>query len=317
MNNKKNVSDFHYFFSFVLFLCFFCGSLLSAPLTAETSLMADADSAFAEKKYAAARETYQRAREEFQRTKQHAEWARTTAQIIRASVALGDDNYAISEYFNLCRVEPNRTSLDIIPLPWFVPLNSRIFETAAENWLDVTTKEPPSPAAVLLAAAVLSVSQTNSKQLRGRDLLRTLAGSFDAGKIDHENTTPEKIKTKDVNQNDSEHSKYIALLAHALLWRATPTAKKSDLPAMQRIIDQLPESLQAGPLFWFAHKAALAGEHETAVIAWMRIPILYPENQPLAKESLEQTAKSLIKLNRPEQAETVKNEARKLDKIQK
>jgi hypothetical protein len=93
-----------------------------------------------------------------------------------------------------------------------------------------------------------------------------------------------------------------------LLWRQQiPKLKVADdLVPLRRTLDKIPEKLQSGPLFLFGQVAQHAGEHEEAVLSFMRIVIFYPENRFLADAAAEYAARSLEKLGRADQAERLR-----------
>ncbi|MDR2115723.1 MAG: hypothetical protein LBP87_05015 [Planctomycetaceae bacterium] len=298
----------------VLFL-FFC-----ITPTAGATEISEGDAAFARKNYAAALELYSQAR---QNQNDH-NWKRLTIQIVRCCLAQGKTERAVQEYFLLCRVDP-APPLEWIPLPWFVPIETAtgrgLREKNAENWLDPLQTKSPNLAATLLAAATLSVSPDSAKQLRGYQLLRNLAKALETSETS--STSP---KTPESQESAAQHhlQHHVALLATALCWKQRiPTLKKqsaqnqsaqnqSPLTPLRRILDQIPEPYQAGPLFLFGQAARIVGDHETAVLTWMRIPILYSENVPLSIEALGEAALSLEKLGRFDQAKQLQTERLRL-----
>lgn len=272
----------------------------------QNSLSREADQAFAQGKYATARQLYSNARDKIRDEKDRAEWKRMSMQIVRCQTALGDREQAAEEFFLLCRIDP-LTPLDYIPLPWFVPLNpkqgTRPREKTAEDWLDPLQNKTKSPAAMLLAAGILSISNNSSKQNQGMQQLRNLAGFLDS-----------ETDSSDKNKKDTaiQIQQDAAMLAGVLLWkeqRIPMLRNASELIPLRRFLDKIPESQQAGPLYLYGRAAKQVGETEEAVLAWMRIPILYGENRPLAAEALREASATLKKLGRMEQAESLQKEA--------
>lgn len=253
----------------------------------------EADKAFAEKKYALARDLYDRDRNIFYEKKQDDLWKQATAQIVRCSTALDDTERAVQEYFLLCRKE-QVPPLALIPLPWFVPVKPpagvRPYEKAAEDYLNDSVNA--SSAGKLLAASVLSLCADNAKRLRGSEVLRQLALETDSG----------------------EPQRQVMLLARAFRWKQQlPTFRDAaDLKSLQKVLEQIPESQRAGPYFLLAEVAGQVHEDELAVLYGMRVPILFPENQPLALESLRRSADALDKLGRTEQALKIRSEIKTL-----
>lgn len=266
------------------------------------SLENDADAAWEKKNYASARELYVQARERTPFAERPENWKRITRQIVRCQTALGNAEHAAEEYFLLCRVDP-MTSLDAIPLPWFTPLElkagSRPREKTAEDILDPLQTKSRGPGATLLAACILSTGPTPAKRARGMQILRELASWT-------ESETTENAKSPDVVLR-----RRTAQLAAAFLWKQRiPTLRRAtDLIPLERQLERIPEPLRAGPTFLYASAAAAVGERETAVLSWMRLPILYPEQRVLVVESLREASRTLEKSGRRDQAENLRLEA--------
>jgi tetratricopeptide (TPR) repeat protein len=286
-------------------ISYFMFFFLCITKIAGTAEVSEGDTVFARKNYAAALELYSQARQ----NQKDNNWKRFTVQIIRCCLAQGDTERAVQEYFLLCRVDP-APPLEWIPLPWFVPIETAmgvgLREKTAENWLDPLQNPSQTKslhlAAKLLAAGTLSVSPDRAKQQRGNQLLRDLEMILETSK-----------KTPDIQE--FAFQRHIALLATALRWKQRiPTLRSpSELTLLRRILEQIPESYQAGPLFLFGRAAQQVGDHETAVLSWLRIPILYSENTPLAVEALRESALSLEKLGRFGQAEQLQTERSRLE----
>lgn len=273
----------------------------------------EADQAFAQKKYATAKQLYSDARDKIRDEKDRGEWKRMSTQIVRCQTALGDMEQAAEEFFLLCRVDA-LTPLDHIPLPWFVFLNpkqgTKPREKTAEDWLDPLQNKVKNPAAILLAAGILSVSNNSSKRNQGMQQLRNLAGMLDADTASSDKIDSDKSKKDPAFQVQQD----AAMLAGAMLWKSRiPSLQDaSNLTPLRRFLDKIPEQHRAGPLYLYGRAAKQVGDNEEAVLAWMRIPILYGENRPLAAEALRETLEALKKLGRMDQAETLRKEAEAL-----
>jgi tetratricopeptide (TPR) repeat protein len=307
---------------------FFCVTAIS-----ESAEISEADTVFAQKHYAAALELYSEARQT-----QKDDWKRLTIQIIRCCLAQGETERAVQEYFLLCRVDPT-PPLEWIPLPWFVPVETAIGmslrEKTAEDWLDPLQKKPSNLAATLLAAGTLSASPDQTKRIRGYQLLRELEAILETPisetpKLETPKLETPKLKPKSEKERSNKTSnptsdvqetafrRHISLLAIALRWkqRIPKLRTQTELTPLRRILDQIPEPFRAGPLFLFGQAARTVGDHETAVLHWMRIPILYSENTPLSVEALRESALSLEKLGRFDQAERLRHEMIDLERKQ-
>ncbi len=260
-------------------------TLLFLCLTSTVSADGPADDAFAKGNYLTARELYVQARENERSPEKHKEWLRISAQIVRCDTAIGDLERAGLDFFYLCSVDPQTAFYDCIPLPWNPPMIAprapTNLEKAAEDVLDPLKNRSPGPAAMLLASGILSVSPRNDVRNRGLMLLRELT------------------------QTEGPAAK----LAGALLWKQQlPTLKTvNELAILENGLEKLPEPFRAGPYFLLGRAAANVGEQEKAVLYWMRLPILYPDNKPLADAALFETARMLEKLGRPDEAVKLRN----------
>lgn len=267
-----------------------------------------ADAAFEKQDFVSARDLYIQARERIQDAKNpgsgQTEWLRTTLRIVRCSMALGDMERAAEEFFLHCRLDP-LAPLDHCPLPWFSPLSTspgtRPREKTAEEWLNPIMAKSRGPSATLLAAAILYNSNESGKQQRGREHLQTLSAKAEQDAPNAE--SPETVLLRQA-----------ARLARVMLWKQRiPTLRSpSDLSVLQGQLEAIPQSNRAGPFYLYARAARQVGQWEDAVLAYMRIPILYPENRLLAIQSLDEAASALEKLQRLDQAANLKREAKNL-----
>jgi len=76
-------------------------------------------------------------------------------------------------------------------------------------------------------------------------------------------------------------------------------------------VENLPDSLRAGPYYLLGLAYARLQNDEQAVLSWMRVPILFPENRPLAAQSLQEAAKSFRRLGREKEEQTLLNELKR------
>ncbi len=293
---------------FIAFFVFFL--TVSVPVFAEdATLLKSADAAFEAGNYTAALLPYQQARNALQG--QRADWLKVTVKLIRTHNALGQMDQAVAEYFNYCLNDPNEPPLDCLPLPWFLPPSVSTGlprgESLARDVLDPVKTPVPGPAATLLAAAVLATGADSRQRARGQQVLRELVASLDSLQVDES-----KQKTSPENRA-IHHRIQVGLLAMTFLWKQSlPTMRgPAELPRMQRILARIDEPNRAGPLFLYGIAAAQVGDRENAIIAWMRIPILYPEHKVLAVQSLKNAADALDHLGRADQARGLSREAEK------
>ncbi len=290
---------------------------------AEPSLFQEAEAAFAAKNYAAAIPFYQQARNDLQNQK--VDWLKATKQLVRSHNALGQSDQAIAEYLSYCLAAPDSPPLDCLPLPWFVPTDATSpsanplarSETIARELLGPNSRSVPGAAGTFLAATVLTTSRDPQLRTRGQQILNELAASRNAPSTVTEQNAAAKTNEVTPAPPPVQCRQQIALLATAFLWKQTlPTLRDSSaLSRMERVLNQIDEENRAGPLFLFGNAAAQVGEHESAVLAWMRLPILYPEYNILSEQSLLNAAKSLEQLGRADQARPLRTEAARLSSV--
>ena len=255
-------------------LLLFCS--LTVPVFADDA----ADVAFQRKDFATARLLYGQDRD-----RDRERWLQYSAQIVRCCTALGETDQAVQEFFLICRVDPQTTLYDCIPLPWNplprLPGVPSAIEKTAEDVLDPLKNRSPGPAAMLLAAGILSVSTQQTNRNRGRDLLNALA----------------------------QQEGHAAQLATVMLWkqRIPMLRTVNDLTRLENVVEKIPEPYRAGPYFLLASAANAFGEQEKAVLYWMRLPILYPHDKLLVEAAVNEAAATLEKLGRHDQAARIKN----------
>lgn len=271
----------------------------------------EADTAFERGDYVAALNMYLQLRDEDGKDVRSSEkrkdaWIAHTAQAVRCYSATGNAELAVQEYFLLCQVaSADRTPLDCIPLPWFTPSDKitvglRPHEKTAIDRLDPIKFQSPGPSATLLAAAVLSVSADNARRNQGISLLRNLESQYQDDEL-----------KKAAKEGETAVRQQVALLASAFLWkqRIPRLRLTTELTALRRTIDRMPEELRAGPYFLLGQSARQVGDDEAAVLAFMRLPVLYPHQRAFGVEALREAALSLKKLGRSDQAEILRQEA--------
>ena len=277
-------------------------SLCAAEQTEVAPLLARAKRSFDQRDLRTALALFIEYRDSIKGTEERQEWFSTTFQIIRCNKGLGHNNDANQQFFLLCHLEPLMPPLELMSLPWAGTsgiLDSSAIEKTAEDWL-----KKPSIGGQFLAAAILSASAQPQRQSQGLSTLTQLSRtSF----------------SDDAKQTaEQKYHRHVAVLASALLWKQRiPTIRSpNELAPLRNVLTMIPEPCQAGPLLLLGRAEAQAGEDEQAVLHWMRIPILFPDESPLAVEALESAAKSLEKLGRGDQAAGLRRErAALLEKI--
>lgn len=229
----------------------------------------EADRLFAKGEFDSALALYGQARNGESR-----EWVRRqiTAQIVWCLQALDRWVQAGEEFLILVRSDPATVYFDCIPLAWLPAELPRNLEQAAQQWM----AREDLPAAMLMGAS---------------HLLPTGAGP---GAL---------VRLKQLTAADDPG---VARLALAQTWRTiTVTADAEQLKSWNRLIGQMPEPLRAGPYYVLGLGWAQHQQYEQAALAWMRLPILYPQHRLLAMRSLQDAGQALERLGRTQQAATL------------
>ena len=153
----------------------------------------------------------------------------------------------------ILRSDPTTPWFDTIPLAWKPQPPAGSWEQRAADWME----SPTAPAAALMGASWLLSTARRDQAL---NVLRQLAADQDSR---------------------------VALLAEAQQWRVQlVTASAEDIARWESVIARLDGSLRAGPYFLLGHALARQSDPVRAALAFLRVPILHPEHQDLAAESL-------------------------------
>ncbi|MEE8451457.1 MAG: tetratricopeptide repeat protein [Thermoguttaceae bacterium] len=225
----------------------------------------EADALLANGQFSQALALYGQARKVDPRT-----WVRRriTAGIVRCYHALGQTDRAGEEFLLLVQSDPDTLDFDCIPLAWMTRQPTPALDQAARQWF--RRKEP---AAVLLGASHLLAGPSRGEALTE---LGQLTGSAD---------------------------RRIAMLAAAQTWRtALITATGEQIDGWGRAIEQMPEPLAAGPYYVLGLARARQEQWEPAALAMMRVPILYPQQRPLAARALLDAGRAMKQLDRTPEA---------------
>ena len=187
-------------------------------------------------------------------------------EIVAASVCcyrnLQQLERANNGFLALCRSDPKTQHFDAIPLSW---------SSAGSNpeWLAQARQQlsDPTPIARLIAASWLL---TTNERAAATTVLQMLLG---------------------------EQDPRVVFLAEAQLWRTRTLAPQAaDVARWKERIAAMPASLRGGPYLVLGQALARMGQSQEAIVAWMRIPILYPQQRQLAAEALFAAAGELAKL---------------------
>ncbi|MDR2643429.1 MAG: hypothetical protein LBC74_11620 [Planctomycetaceae bacterium] len=279
--------------------------------------LAGADNLFKKGDYTNSRVLYKKLRQLAANKNHPDEWKYCTLQIIRCSRRLRDLLVAVEEYFQYCRVD-SAAPLETIPIIWSTSTSlikgSKPNSQTALNMLRQLTTSESNPAAELLAASVLAADRELSLRNIGLHHLRKLANKPESEPNNTNNNSPQNTTIQ--NKSKITLEKNVMLLAGVLLWKEQiPILRnEKELTPMKQQLKQLPETLRAGSLFLYGKASAQVGLLEEAILLLMKIPIQYAEDSVLVIDALNESAKILDKLNRKNQAEQLRNEAKELER---
>ncbi|MFO7904810.1 MAG: hypothetical protein R6U98_19260 [Pirellulaceae bacterium] len=227
---------------------------------------------FKEQRYADAVISYRNAIEQEQRR-----WMRRVilAQTVRCYRNMRQIVEAGETFRLILQSDPTTPWLDAMPLAWASsPLPAGLAERA-RRW----TKDNEVPAMRLIGASWLLATASRQEAIEVLDEL------------------------------SSARDPRIAKLSQIQLWRARlVTAPTEALEQWENELMTLPDSLRAGPYFLLGKLRARHKRHQAAVLAFMRVPILYASQHDLAAEALFAAGEQLEKTGEQEGAHTVYRE---------
>lgn len=236
---------------------------IQTPLSAEQQA---ADALVAARQYQAALAKYLEAsRTENRRWMRH----RILGQLVLCQRELGAWDVAGEYFLGLLRDDPASPYFHLIPLAWATTPSAPNVEQKARQWL----ARQDSPVARLLGASHLLASADRGQAVAE---LQRLSAATD---------------------------KTIAALAAAQLWRThLAEATPESLAARSDTIQRLPTGLRAGPYLVLGQALARQGQADDALLALLRVPVLYPEERLLAGEALWLAAETLNRGDRAAEA---------------
>lgn len=180
------------------------------------------------------------------------------ARWVECYQALGQPGRAGEAFLLLLRDDPQTPYFECIPLAWLPRQPDPHTEQLAAQWM-----ARAEPAAVLLGASYLLTSPQRAEALHR---LQKLAAGTD---------------------------KHIAPLARAQTWRAKlGTVEDAELAQWNRAIERLPPALRAGPYYVLGSARLQRRQYESAALALLRTPILYPQHSLLAAQALLDAARA-------------------------
>jgi tetratricopeptide (TPR) repeat protein len=234
------------------------GQLVAEIETTWPAAKTQGDRLFEEHQFSAARDKYSAAIRAETRP-----WARRAmlARIIACYRELNQLEAAGKLFLALVREDPETPYFDEIPLAWQPSELPAAQAQTATQWL-----ADESPAAGLIGASYLLSSLERQQAL---ERLARLALDKDAR---------------------------IASLAEAQAWRASiATAKADQLAHWERRVESFPDASRAGAYWVLGRALAQHGEAQRALLAYLHVPIVYPQARPLAADALRAAAALLEK----------------------
>jgi len=180
-------------------------------------------------------------------------------------------------FLKILAEDPQTVHFDALPLAWFSLPPHFERDRAARQWLEMS-----SPYAQLMGASWLLATSDRSQAM-------AVLGNLRRSKIPQ-----------------------IALLAEAQLWQTKlVTATQADVRQWQRQLDAgiLREGALAGPILTVGKAWRQLDQDEQAALTLMRPPILYPNQRPVAADSLLQAGRALARTGQTDEAARVLREA--------
>ncbi len=182
---------------------------------------------------------------------------------------LGQFEQASASFLSLYRSDTTTQHFSAIPLVW----GGRPPDMAVERRAATLLADAEQPAGQLIGASWLL---TTAKRPEALQMLRSLTNATDAR---------------------------IIFLAEAQTWRTQlATLTDADVIRMQTRVEAMPQAIRGGPYFLLGTAQALRGQPARAALAFLRIPIIFPEDRTLAAQALLATGSELETINRPGEA---------------
>jgi tetratricopeptide (TPR) repeat protein len=196
---------------------------------------------------------------------------RIMSKLVNGYELAGQIDAAGDEFLALIASDEETPYFSAIPLAW---RTSAMPPTKAQAW-----QAASEPAAQLLGASWLL---SGADRAKASSTLKTLSSDLDPR---------------------------IAHLASAQLWRMSlVTASSNEIARWQQQIERMPPQLRAGPLLVLGDGMARTGKSDDALLAWLQVPLVYPQRETLSAEGYRSAAKALEKAGRADDAARVQRE---------
>ncbi len=176
---------------------------------------------------------------------------------------------ASASFLALYRSDATTLHFSAIPLVWSSKLPDAVVEGRAATLL----ADDEQPAGQLIGASWLL---STAKRPQALEMLRSLSNAADAR---------------------------IIFLAEAQLWRTKlATLTDADVSRMQSRVETMPQAIRRGPYFLLGSALARRGQSAQAALAFLRIPINFPEDRTLTAQALLAAGGELETINRTGEA---------------
>jgi tetratricopeptide (TPR) repeat protein len=206
-------------------------------------------------------------------------WAKRAirAESIRVLAALGQWESAVDQFLLLVQDDPQTRFFYLCPIKWLG--NASIAADRARALL--TSRDPVQQ---LLGASWLVPGRDQAEAIQ---VLESLTADLDPR---------------------------VQKLAETQLWRVRSmnlgSINDRQLEVWENKLAELPKNMRAGPWYLIAEVQMKRKQSESAIINWLRLPILYPDQYSLSASALYQSSLLLDNLDRKEEAQSLQNELR-------
>jgi tetratricopeptide (TPR) repeat protein len=196
------------------------------------------------------------------------------ADLMRCYEAAGHLEQAGDVFLAIVASDPSTPAFTEMPLPWFA--DDRVSRAKAQAWLNA----PNESSAQLLGASWLLMTTAGAA---AQPALKKLAASKDTR---------------------------IAALAEAQLWRAELIrATAADAEQWESRVEQMPESVRAGPYVVLGQLYDRLGQTDAAALAYLRVPLLYSRRRESAARALVAAARAVRRAGHADEATQLLSEA--------
>lgn len=241
------------------------------PLTEEHE---EANRLLAAKQYTAAIEKYTQA----ERGTEKRAWVRREilAQRARCLNFRNHSFQAAGDFLAIYASDPKHRHWDCIPLQWRTQEVNVLWQRQFSNWINDDKNEAKQ---LIAASHLFGIAQQRQ----------------------HVKLVLQKLSRSDQNE--------IAWYAQTQLWRFDlTTAPESQIRQWEALTEKQPSCCQAGAWLLIGQAWSLQRNHSSAALAWLRVPVVFPENRDLAANCLLNAAQASESLGRLDSARTLYEE---------